>query len=64
MLCQTVMLRAESIQGQLEGTIPSTDEGQRMYSKNLVDASAIDLTVMGVFDMAGGGHGSHGHKSD
>lgn len=65
MLCQTVMLRAESIQGQLEGTIPSTDEGQRMDSKNLVDASAIDLTVMGVFDMAGGGgHGSHGHKSD
>lgn len=64
MLCQTVMLRAESIQGQLEGTIPSTDEGQRMDSKNLVDASAIDLTVMGVFDMAGGGHGSYGHKSD
>ncbi len=64
MLCQTVMLRAESIQGQLEGTIPSTDEGQRMDSKNLVDASAINLTVMGVFDMAGGGHGSHRHKSD
>lgn len=54
MLYQTVILRAESIQGQLEGTIPSTDEGQREDAANLVDASAIDIDVMGVFDMAGG----------
>lgn len=54
MLYQTVMLRAESVQGQLEGTIPSTDEGQRADPSNLVDASAIDIDVMGVFDMAGG----------
>lgn len=54
MLYQTVILRAESIQGQLEGTIPSTDEGQREDTANLVDASAIDIDVMGVFDMAGG----------
>lgn len=54
MLCQTVMLRAESIMGQLAGTIPSTDEGQREDPDHLVDASAIDIIVMGVFDMAGG----------
>lgn len=54
MLYQTVMLRAESIKGQLEGTIPSTDEGQRANPDTLVDASAIDIAVMGVFDMAGG----------
>lgn len=56
MLYQTVMLRAESINGQLEGIIPSTDEGQRADSSNLVDASAIDIDVMGKFDMAGGTH--------
>lgn len=54
MLCQTVMLRAESIMGQLAGEIPSTDEGQRADPDHLVDASAIDIAVMGVFDMAGG----------
>lgn len=54
MLYQIVMLRAESIQGQLEGTIPSTDEGQREDSTKLVDASAIDIDIMGVFDMGGG----------
>lgn len=56
MLYQTVLLRAESIQGQLNGVIPSTDEGQRADSTNLVDASAINIDVMGVFDMAGGDH--------
>lgn len=54
MLYQTVMLRAESIQGQLEGTIPSTDEGQRADSTKLVDASGIDIDSMGTFDMGGG----------
>ncbi len=54
MLYQTVMLRAESIKGQLEGTIPSTDEGQRANPDTLVDASVIDIAIMGVFDMAGG----------
>lgn len=36
---ETVQLRAKSIQGQLDGTIPSTDEGQRQDSAALVDAS-------------------------
>ncbi len=54
MLYQTVMLRAESIRGQLSGTIPSTDAGQRADASALVDASAIDIEAMGVFDMGGG----------
>lgn len=54
MLYQTVMLRAESIEGQLAGTIPSTDEEQRANPENLVDASGIAVDVMGVFDRAGG----------
>lgn len=61
MLYQTVLLRAESIQGQLDGVIPSTDEGQRADSTNLVDASAIDIDAMGVFDMAGGEHSPGRH---
>ncbi|MBO4901115.1 MAG: CotH kinase family protein [Lachnospiraceae bacterium] len=54
MLYQTVMLRAESIDGQLNGMIPSTDEGQRQDSSSLVDGSSIDIEAMGQFDMGGG----------
>ena len=55
MLYKTVKLRAESIDGQIAGTIPSTDEGQRQDSSALVDASEIDVEAMGQFDMGGGG---------
>lgn len=55
MLYQTLMLRAESIEGQINGTIPATDEGQRADSANLVEASEVDISVMGVMDMGGGG---------
>jgi spore coat protein CotH len=41
------VLRAESIQGQLDGTIPSTTEGQEKDSSKLIDASSIDLTSLG-----------------
>lgn len=54
MLYQTVMLRAESVKGQIDGTIPATDEEQRADSSMLVDASEIDVSVMGVMDMGGG----------
>lgn len=54
MLYQTVMLRAESVKGQIAGTIPATDEDQREDAANLVDASEIDISVMGVMDMGGG----------
>ncbi|WP_434750311.1 CotH kinase family protein [Paenibacillus amylolyticus] len=39
-------LRAESIQGQLEGTIPSTTEGQKASTNTLIDASLVDLTKL------------------
>ena len=50
---QVIKLRAESIDGQLKGTIPSTDEGQRQNSSALIDASYIDVEAMGQFDMGG-----------
>ncbi len=53
MLYQAVTLRAESILGQLDGSIPSTDAGQRADFSGLVDASAIDISAMGVFNMGG-----------
>ncbi len=53
-LYKTVKLRAESIIGQIDGRIPSTDEGQRQDDSNFVDASDIDVSVMGQFDMGGG----------
>lgn len=40
------LLRAQSVQGQLEGTIPSTTEGQR-NTDALVDASHLTLSDMG-----------------
>ena len=49
-LYETIKLRAESIRGQLDGTIPSTDEGQR-NSDALIDASHIDIKSMGTFNM-------------
>ena len=54
MLYQTVMLRAESVKGQIDGAIPATDEEQRADSSMLVDASEIDISTMGVMDMGGG----------
>lgn len=57
-LYQVVKLRGQSIQGQLDGTIPSTEEAQR-DSDALVDASDLDLSVMGTMNM-GGGNGADG----
>ena len=54
MLYEVVNLRAQSIEGQLDGTIPSTDSGQRADSSSLIDASDIDLSVMGTMNMGGG----------
>ena len=57
-LYQVVKLRGQSIQGQLDGTIPSTEEAQR-DSDALVDASDLDVSVMGTMNM-GGGNGPGG----
>ena len=50
MLYDTVLLRAESILGQLDGTVPSTREEQNEKADALIDASGIDVKVMGVME--------------
>ena len=47
-------LRAESAAGQLDGTIPSTEDGQAADASALVDASAITLSDMGTMNQGGG----------
>ena len=46
-LKQFCLLRAESIAGQVEGTIPSTEEGQKQETSALIDASSITVSDMG-----------------
>lgn len=59
MLKTVIERRAESILGQLDGTIPSTTDGQQADSSTLVDASNLDLSIMGS-QFGGGGHGGNG----
>ena len=61
MLYNTITLRSRSVSGQLDGTIPSTNEGQRTDASALVDASGIDTSVMGRF--MGGGRGVDGDNN-
>ena len=44
---QFCLLRAKSIQGQLDGTIPSTSEDQAADPSTLIDASHINLADLG-----------------
>ena len=53
-----VALRCESIEGQLDGTIPSTDAGQEADSSTLIDASSLNLSDMGSMGGGFGGPGS------
>ncbi len=53
-------LRAESIQGQLDGAIPSTEEGQAADASALVDASSLRLSDMGTMNRGGGSPGGPG----
>ncbi len=48
-------LRVKSIQGQLNGTIPSTSKGQKMDSTALIDASGINISDMQDMKIPGGG---------
>lgn len=48
------LLRAESIEGQLNGNIPATTAEQNLNPDALVDASSINLSVMGGEGMFGG----------
>lgn len=47
-------LRAQSVSGQLAGTIPSTSEGQSAAPDALVDASSLALSDMGTMNNGGG----------
>lgn len=48
------VLRAESVRGQLDGSIPSTSESQSSNSTALVDASGLTLSDMGTINHGGG----------
>ncbi|MBO4908676.1 MAG: CotH kinase family protein [Lachnospiraceae bacterium] len=60
MLYDVIYLRADSVKGQLEGTIPSTDDGQKEDDSSLIDASDINLSEMGTMNMGGGDEGGFG----
>ena len=64
LLKDVIYLRAESVKGQLDGSIPSTDSAQNEDSSNLIDASGIDLSVMGTMNMGGGDEGGFGPGGD
>ncbi len=53
------VLRAESVSGQLDGSIPSTTEGQS-GSTALVDASSVNISDMGSMGNMGGDKGGFG----
>lgn len=57
MLKEFGALRAESVEGQLDGTVPSTQEEQQQNPDALVDASSIDMNVLGQQGGGGGGPG-------
>lgn len=60
MLKTVIQKRAESILGQLDGTIPSTTDGQSADPDALVDASDLSISVMGQQGGGGGGMGGPG----
>lgn len=64
MLVKVVGLRAESVLGQIDGTVPSTTEAQRQNSAALIDASDIDISVMGTMGGNKGGMGGMGDKRE
>ena len=48
------LLRAESISGQLAGTIPATSDGQSQDSSTLIDASDLNISDMGTMNNSDG----------
>lgn len=54
LLYEVITLRAQSVLGQINGTIPSTESEQKEAQQTLIDATGMDLSVMGEFH--GGGH--------
>ncbi len=63
-LYELVKLRGQSILGQLNGTIPSTQSEQK-NADTLIDASNLDVSSMGSMNMGGGqGNFSRGERGD
>jgi len=58
-----ILLRAESVAGQLNGTVPSTAEGQNADKASLVDTTGIDLNDLGGGFGKGGGRGDFGMEN-
>ena len=56
-------LRTESVYGQLNGSIPSTDDGQSADNSALVDASGLTLSDMGNMGFGGGRGGRFGRAN-
>lgn len=54
-LIQLGNLRAQSLAGQLDGSIPSTTEGQSAQPDALISGEGIDLTLLGSFMNGNGG---------
>ncbi len=58
------LLRAESIRGQLDGSIPAASDGQKADGSALIDASTLTLSDMGTMNNGGnfGGFGDGGNR--
>ena len=56
-------LRTESVQGQLDGTIPSTSSGQSTDSSALIDTGALNTSDMGSMGGNRGGFGGGNRSS-
>lgn len=54
LLYEVIELRAQSVLGQINRTIPSTESEQKEAKQTLIDATGTDLSMMGEF--RGGGH--------
>lgn len=57
-------LRAQSIDGQLNGTIPSTTESQNANKDSLISGDGIDLSALGTFMGGGGNRGKNFEGND
>lgn len=61
-LTEFILLRAQSILGQLDGTIPSTTAGQAADSSSLVDASHLESSISAGSSGGPGGGGGGGRS--
>ena len=57
-------LRAESVTGQLNGTIPSTSDGQKSDSSALIETGSLNIQDMGSMNNGGGFGGGPGGRTE